>query len=231
MSQERHNDGLDAAPEAAPRAPVSILPPFRVLTDFLDDASVEDLLQLAVSREADFAPTRVGMLETAMINPEIRTSLMLRSRAELAKVFDARLRALAPAMVTDMRLTAFEVSGVELELVAHGDGAFYKRHIDTRTGGDTKSQRVLSGVYYFNHQPKAFSGGALRLYALGDDAQYVDIEPLHNSLLVFPSWAPHEVMPVSRPSLAFIDSRFAVNCWMHRKTPLATPAPPGQSAT
>jgi len=30
--------------------------------------------------------------------------------------------------------------------VAHGDGAFYKRHSDTQTGGDATSRRVLSGV-------------------------------------------------------------------------------------
>ena len=134
-------------------------------------------------------------------------------------MFDARLRgARAEPGGGDAPLTAFEVSQVELELMAHGDGAFYKRHLDTQTGGDARSRRLVSGVYYFNHRPKAFSGGALRLYAIGDDDRFIVIEPVHNSLLVFPSWAPHEVMPVSCPSKAFVDSRFAVNCWLRRKT-------------
>jgi SM-20-related protein len=66
---------------------------------------------------------------------------------------------------------------------------------------------------------RSLAGGALRLYAIGGEAdqKFVDIEPLRNSLLMFPSWAPHEVMPVSCPSKRFIDSRFAINCWVHRK--------------
>lgn len=214
--------GEAAKADDAPARSVGILPPHRVMNDFLGEAAVEALLQLAGSREADFAPTKVGARDKAKINPELRTSLVLRAGEALGRVFDARLRALTPMLVADMHLTAFEVSGVELELVAHGDGAFYRRHIDIQTGGDSRSQRVLSGVYYFNHRPKAFSGGALRLHAIGDDERFIDVEPEHNSLLVFPSWAPHEVMLVSCPSKAFIDSRFAVNCWMRRRTPPAS---------
>jgi Rps23 Pro-64 3,4-dihydroxylase Tpa1-like proline 4-hydroxylase len=38
----------------------------------------------------------------------------------------------------------------------------------------------------------------------------------------FPSWAPHEVMPISCPSKRFTDSRFAINYWVYRaRTPAA----------
>jgi hypothetical protein len=227
---DRQDDGLNSGGGSATARPVSVLPPYRVMHGFLDEASVEALLRLAQSRQAAFTPTKVGGRDGAVLKPAFRTSMVLRSRNALERVFGARLRALAPVVVADMRLSAFDVHKVELELVAHGDGAFYKRHIDTQTGGDAKSQRVLSGVYYFNRRPKAFSGGALRLYAIGDDERFIDIEPTRNSLLVFPSWAPHEVMPVSCPSGAFIDSRFAVNCWMHRRTPPAA-KPPDEVAT
>jgi SM-20-related protein len=214
-------DGLSVGGEAATR-PVSILPPHRVIDALLDEASVETLLELALSRQADFEPTRVGRRDNARLNPAFRTSLVLRPREALAQLFETRLRGLAPVLTAGMRLSAFEASAIELELVAHGDGAFYKRHIDTQTGGDAMSQRILSGVYYFNHRPKAFTGGALRLYAIGDYGRFIDVEPEHNRLLVFPSWAPHEVMPVSCPSGAFIDSRFAVNCWVRRRAPSST---------
>jgi len=81
--------------------------------------------------------------------------------------------------------------------------------------------RVLSCVYYFHREPKAFEGGALRIHAFGseEDAEFVDIEPRQNSLLVFPAWAPHEVRTVSCPSDAFADARFSVNCWLHRARP------------
>jgi Rps23 Pro-64 3,4-dihydroxylase Tpa1-like proline 4-hydroxylase len=108
---------------------------------------------------------------------------------------------------------------VELELVAHGDGAFYRRHIDTQTATERSHIRVLSGVYYFHRQPKRFTGGALRLYAIGDPQRFTDIEPTHNTLVVFPAWAPHEVQPVRCPSGQFMDSRFAINCWLHARPP------------
>ena len=130
----------------------------------------------------------------------------------------AKILSLLPDWVEKLRVTAVEAPKLEAELVAHNEGAFYKRHIDTQTASDHNLLRVLSGVYYFHAEPKAFSGGALRLYAIGgDNARFADIEPARNSLLVFPSWAPHEVMPISCPSKRFIDSRFAINCWVHRR--------------
>ena len=79
--------------------------------------------------------------------------------------------------------------------------------------------RLLSGVYYFHREPKAFSGGALRFHRFGggetqDD--WIDVEPEQDSLVVFPTWARHEVLRVSCPSREFADSRFAVNVWLCR---------------
>ena len=117
-----------------------------------------------------------------------------------------RFLPLVPHMVGKLRTTPVRAPGLELELVAHNQGAFYKRHIDTQTASDRKSLRVLSGVYYFHAVPKAFTGGELRLYAIGaENAPFVDIAPERNSLLVFPSWAPHEVRPISCSSGRFID--------------------------
>jgi Rps23 Pro-64 3,4-dihydroxylase Tpa1-like proline 4-hydroxylase len=163
------------------------MPPYLVLRDFLDEATVAGLLDYAQAHQSDFAPTKLG--------------------------------GLVPKLIAEMRATPAESPKLETELVAHGDGAFFKRHIDTQTAryDDVSQIRVLSGVYYFHAEPKAFEGGALRLFAIGaDPAPYIDIEPARNSFLVFPSWAPHEVRPVSCSSNKFIDSRFAINCWVHR---------------
>lgn len=83
---------------------------------------------------------------------------------------------------------------------------------------------MLSAVYYFHALPKGFSGGQLRLFRFGADhtaaqselANHVDLEPVRNSLIAFPSWAYHEVRPVSCPSGDFADFRFALNCWYCR---------------
>jgi Rps23 Pro-64 3,4-dihydroxylase Tpa1-like proline 4-hydroxylase len=67
----------------------------------------------------------------------------------------------------------------------------------------------------------AFSGGELRIHRLGakpGDFGH-DIEPRQGRLVVFPSWWPHEVLKVRCPSGNFADSRFSVNCWIHRQRP------------
>lgn len=195
----------------------ALMPPFRVLRDFLDADTVTGLLDYTLANEPRFAPAGVAR----KINPAIRRSKTVVDLGPYREILSARLLALLAELIRELRVDAFEPSKIELELVAHGDGAFYKRHKDTQTAiyDEVESIRALSGVYYFHSQPKAFSGGALRLYAIGGDVEkdFADIEPLHNSLLIFPSWAPHEVLPVRSPSMRFRDSRFAINCWFHRK--------------
>ena len=198
-----------------------ILPPYIVRRDFLPAAMVAELLAFAEANEARFVSTKVGVGEGAATKPAVRISSMLRDFAPLKDDFKAIMRPLAPAIAAELKVKPFEVSRVEVELIAHGDGAFYSRHIDTMREGDgTSKMRLLSGVYYFHAQPKAFEGGALRLHELmparDDEARFVDIEPAHNSCVFFPSWMPHEVMPVRCPSKRFADSRFAVNCWFRR---------------
>ena len=198
--------------------PRSIMPPYLVLHDFLDEATVVGLLDHALAHEAAFAPTTTGHGEKSAFRPNIRTSVGTRDLGPFRPILKAKILNLVPDWVEKLRVTPVEATKLETELVAHNDGAFYKRHKDTRTASDRNHIRVLTGVYYFHAEPKAFSGGALRLYAVGsEDAPFVDIEPARNTLLVFPSWAPHEVMPISCPSKRFADSRFAINCWVHRR--------------
>ena len=78
---------------------------------------------------------------------------------------------------------------------------------------------MISAVYYFHREPKAFSGGALRLYRFGVDphdpaseADSVAFEPRQNSLVCFPSWAVHKVDLVRCASDRFEDFRFGLNC-------------------
>jgi Rps23 Pro-64 3,4-dihydroxylase Tpa1-like proline 4-hydroxylase len=195
---------------------VSILTPYRMIQGFLDPGVVADLLDYAAGREADFQPTRVGWGEGAQ-RRENRVSHALRDLGPYRAILKKRIFSLMPEIVKDLRLTGVvEPLSLETQLVAHGDGAFYGRHIDLQNT-DRDDFRAVSGVYYFNREPKAFTGGALRLYAIGDNDRFVDIEPVNNALLVFPSWAPHEVRPVSVASKCFLDSRFAINCWVHHK--------------
>jgi len=209
----------------APPSPFERIPPYRLIQGFLGEELIERLMAYTLQQEEAFAPTGVGN-EAPRIDPQMRISRVLRDFGELHAELEARFRAIAPQTMSDLGLLPFELAGCEIELAAHGDGAFYKRHIDTITTlPDAKTERTMTGVLYFHALPKGFSGGQLRLHALEHSGQhYLDIEPQRDQLLLFPAWAPHEVMPVSCPSGRFMDSRFAINCWYRRPAPHAAVA-------
>jgi SM-20-related protein len=202
----------------SPLQPFDRIPPHRIVRGFLGEELIGRLLAYAQAKEDAFTETEVG---GGRIDPEIRVSRVLRNFGELHDEIEQRFRAIIPQAMADLGLLPFELAKCEMELVAHGDGAFYQRHIDTRIHNpDAKTQRAMTGVLYFHAQPKGYGGGQLRLYAFDPGSEhYVDIESERDLLLLFPAWAPHEVMPVSCPSGKFADSRFAINCWYRRPVP------------
>ena len=88
----------------------------------------------------------------------------------------------------------------------YGDGAFYKKHHDTRR--DHITYRLVTLVYYVNRLPEQFTGGSLILLH-GDER--VHLEPKHNRAVVFPSFTFHEVEPVSMSSEEWDHGRFSLN--------------------
>lgn len=200
------------------------MPPWHQFRDVLPAGEHRALLDWTIANEARFEPARVYAGHV----PSTRTADSLRDIGPSRPLLKARLKAMLPEIFRRTGTRPFEVEKIELEIAAHGDGAFFARHIDIPAGpgrnlyardGDAYRDRILSAVYYFHCEPKAFSGGALRLHRFGggdgpDDR--VDIEPVQNSLVVFPSWAEHEVMRVACPGGAFANRRFAVNAWFCR---------------
>ncbi len=140
--------------------------------------------------------------------------------------FEAKIHSHSSDFFSKTGTAPFEIEYLELEIAAHGDGAHFGAHTDipigagrAPLGGDRSGtqDRILSAVYYFHREPKSFTGGQLRLHRLctnGEPGNHVDIEPEGNSLLIFPSWAAHEVRAVQCPSSRFEDNRFSVNCWL-----------------
>ncbi len=194
--------------------------PHRIDDSFLTPAEHATLLGWTLDNEARFT---AATLSGGQVDPAVRRASSLRDLGPMEPVFRQRILDAVPDLVRELRVTGFAPSDIELELVAHGDGAHFVFHADTYTGNATslRGDRMLSAVYYFHEEPKAFSGGQLRMHRFGaqeGDDGFLDVEPLQNRLIVFPSWAPHEVRAVSVPSRAFAASRFAVNCWVYRAT-------------
>jgi len=175
------------------------------------------LLSFALERESAFVDTNVGNGAVKAVRKTVRSSRATRDFGALQSELEERFRGILPAAISRLKSSPFTLTGLSMELAAHGDRDFYQRHIDTFVGGDAaKPDRVLTGVYYVHVQPRPFTGGDLRLHSIRPaqhGGSYVDVEARHDRLVLFPAWVPHEVRPVSCPGGSFGQSRFAINCW------------------
>lgn len=189
------------------------------IVNWLGPQMVERLLEFAQSQRDGFRDSRVwnNAEHKSQLDPRKRHSWQIRELGVLGAEIQERSHALLPDMCRRLGNTPFEPSQFEMQLVAHGDGAFYTEHRDRQFHSPLASRRI-SAVYYFHRLPKSFSGGALRIYPIAGSnksTSFVEIEPANDTIVFFPSWFPHEVLPVTCPSRQFEDSRFAINCWVH----------------
>lgn len=185
--------------------------PHRVVPGWLGDGDAERLLAYVVAEEARFRPSKV----VDGLDPGTRRSLVLRDLGPFEALLADKARALQPDLEAAFGMGRVMTSDVEIEMVAHGDGGFYGPHIDTFTGTDhvAGERRRITLVYYVHRRPRRFTGGRFRLHDMAG-RRTIDIEPVHDSLVAFPSFAHHEVEKVSLPGRAFADSRFSVNIWL-----------------
>ncbi len=205
--------------------------PLRVVEGWLGADIADRLLERAIGLTAAFTDGRIGV-DSGRVDVSIRQvqrfdafdSLVGEDR-ELAGLVTARLKGLLDDSLKSFGMPPIALARLELELVAYGHGGFYLRHIDTLAGDErdaadpARGDRVLSAVCYLHRRPRRFTGGDLRLHAIVGDA-FVDVEPVHDRLVLFPSWLPHEVRAVSCPDSDFADSRFALIGWFRRsRTP------------
>ena len=200
------------------------LPRYVRILDFLPESEVQQLFDWAYSNRDIFRPARVSTTQPR-VDPKVRITLVSTELGPWEEQIRERLLGVLPQILDGTGTRGESPTKLELQLAAHGDGAYYTPHVDVEIGTDRQTSacpvRVLSAVYYFHAQPQAFFGGQLRLFGFGPVpavqepqlAPHVDIDPIRNSLVVFPSWVPHEVRPISVPTDEFADYRFALNCW------------------
>jgi Rps23 Pro-64 3,4-dihydroxylase Tpa1-like proline 4-hydroxylase len=181
----------------------------------LGDADAARLLAYSLAAEARFTPTRLNDHGAGRLDSVVRRSSVLKDLGSFAGPLSRKALKLQAGLETAFDMAHVPAHIEQIELVAHGDGAFYLPHTDTYPGDEYApgGRRRLSMVYYLHRQPRRFTGGRLRLFDLGGE-QSIMIEPTHDSLLVFPSSARHEVEAISCPDGAFGGGRFAVNIWL-----------------
>lgn len=196
------------------------MPRTAIFDSFLPEDLHGQLLDYTLASEAAFIQSGVHIDGDATVRDHYRIShYHPDGLGPLKKAFRAVAEDNFDRLCEGAGVKPFDVSWIEAELAAHGDGAFFLPHIDTYTGrgrGTQNSDRVLTAVYYFYREPKGFSGGNLEIHPFGGGPACLTIEPRQNRMVCFASTVLHQVSPVSCPSGAFADNRFALNFWYHR---------------
>ena len=195
--------------------------PHLILRDFLAPDEHQALLAWALANEARFT---IATLDGGIVNPARRRCQRLGDLGPSRAVLQHRLTAHYKDWLQQLRITAFELAELQLEIAAYSDGAHFTYHVDAArpTVNGHLANRRLTGVYYFFREPQQFKGGHIRLFPFGAGRQsedFIAIPPQQNTLLVFPSWVGHEVTPIECPTQNFADCRFAVNCWLLQPPP------------
>lgn len=224
---------MSEADDRAEPGALGPMPPHGTFDAFLEPDERRALLDWALSAQAQFKPAKVFYGEGGALkklDPARRHALKHYGIGPLQPVLRERLLGALPQIMATAGYSGPEPRSIEFELNAYGEGAHFAPHLDIPLGPKRKpageqegEDRVISAVYYFRSEPKAFSGGALRLYRFGADPQSasavdsIAFEPVQNRLVVFPSWAMHAVEAVHCPSGRFADFRFGLNCWLCRK--------------
>ncbi|HEU5301255.1 MAG TPA: 2OG-Fe(II) oxygenase [Acidimicrobiia bacterium] len=193
--------------------------------DFLPPEQHRRLLEHALSREADLAPSQVLTDEEVDDQSDLRRSQTVFDLDEVWDLLERRLVGLLPHIRRELDINWFDLGSIERQLTVHGDGDHFALHVDDAR--PDVAAREVSAIYYFNREPQGFSGGELRLFdtvEVGGRIEpadtFTEVVPKNNTLVVFGSEVPHEVRPVHVPGDAFGDRRFTIVCWARRgKTP------------
>lgn len=189
---------------------------YALVNNFFTAAENKQLLDYVCQKQAEFIPT-----STSTNADNYRRSLVLHSFPEFRELIVNKIRTLIPDVLSKLKMEPFTIGEIESQLTMHNDGNFYKIHNDN--GSPDTATRVLTYVYYFHREPKAFSGGDLVIYDSQVNGKYYvkadtfkTVEPRNNFIVFFHSRYMHEVLPVKCDSKEFVDSRFTINGWVRR---------------
>jgi SM-20-related protein len=209
---------ISLEPAPLPAEPVHQKSRYIIAENFLPPEQHAGLLALVEHEQARFVDSTVSTNDA-----DYRRSKIFYEAPGVHALFRARMAELAPRLMAELEIPSFELGDIEVQLTAHNDGNYFKLHNDN--GSPDTAMRGLTYVYYFYNEPKAFSGGELRIYdSIIKDGFYqcgphaADIDPKNNSVIFFAPHMHHEVLKVRVPSGAFRDGRFTVNGWVRRKS-------------
>jgi len=192
--------------------------PHLLIDGFLGEPRVRELMEWALASEDQFRDSGFyTSKEGARVDKSVRDCKHLLELGPRRAAFSETVDTILERATRELGTGALSSAKKEIEMVWNGDGGFFKRHADApRRPDGHDSVRALTLVYYFHVLPKRFEGGELRLYSPPPNAAALDIAPLCDRLVVFPSFVVHEVLPTRCATAHFADGRFSINCWIRR---------------
>jgi hypothetical protein len=171
-----------------------------------------------------FAPSEVKWRDGRGVEGSVRHSLRAPAGGGLTRIL---LPALRGAVQEHGLGAAFGISAsleldrAEAEVVSHLGGGLFAAHADAEYGD---RGRLLSCVYYFQRQPRAFTGGDLLLHDRAmqgsqNPVSFTRFRPVDNSAVLFAASTLHEVSPVNCDCSDPLGGRLSVNVWFHGAQP------------
>jgi len=202
---------------------------FVEIKDFLTESEQEELWQFTKNHHNGFVLSDIyDEISPVSDRQYSRHSLILDQPFTLSPLIVEKVRQIIPKILAALQTPEFPLGPIEAQLTSHNDGEYFKLHNDN--GMEALASRILTFVYYFHQQPKAFTGGELHIYdgkfesekdEKGEKGKkfvptgYQVVVPRNNCIVFFPSQLMHEVTQVQCPSRKFLDGRFTVNGWIH----------------
>lgn len=186
---------------------------YKLYHEALGASANRALYAFALSRHERFTRSRTTAGSAKYTDWRKSTVIYDDQIGEASTRLDQLVRHNLPEVLDHLKMGAFEIGHLEMQLTSHNDGEYYHWHSDN--GMPETAGRTVTFVYYFHGLPKRFTGGELVIY--GDDGEKAVIEPANDTLIFFPSRTRHEVRVINCPSRRFGDGRFTLNGWVHRR--------------
>lgn len=198
-----------------------------IIENFFDKKINKGILRETIENKKEFNPSRIG----AGVTPKFRSnsvsyydelyidrrdeSFLLTSLAEKFRSTSFKeLLSTSPFPISDFTFTTYH----ETQVSRYGSKKQkYNWHVDRLNN----LQRQLTLVYYFNSEPKKFTGGTIQITnspvvdgkTVMKKPQIKSIVPKNNMAIIFSAITPHRVLDTTS-SKKFADGRFSVNCWI-----------------
>lgn len=168
---------------------------YLILRDVLPQQLTEALrVRVEEAPVEDFRFAAIGRGGEQQLNHDIRSDRIrwLESSSEPDSGYTMFMESLREGLNQRLFMGLFDY---ESHYAWYRPGAFYQKHLDALRGSQN---RILTTVFFLNHEWQAEQGGELKLYD-EDDQLLHTILPEFGTLVIFLSERfPHEVCPTQR---------------------------------